>query len=118
MKGWFFLLMFVAVYATPFFGQTAESEEEILRKQLGQAQNDTARVNAMNALTRQLIITGDFDSALVCNARANALAQTAGFKRGLAVSYTHYGLVFFAQGNYPEAIKNYYTSMHLREQLG
>jgi len=106
---------FLLFYGLSFFAQ--KSEPDSLREAIYHVNSDTQRVNAINAFTRYQIIIGEYDSALFYNAQSNALATSVNFKSGLAVSYTYYGLIYFARGSYPEAIREYYASMKLRELL-
>jgi len=114
----FILLALFFCKAHIFLAQDAgDSELDPLRKAIFLAGTDTQRISATNAFTRQLIIRGDFDSAIYYNKRVDSLAAHVGFTKGLSVSYTYYGLIYFAQGNYPEAVKYYYASLRLREKL-
>jgi len=98
------------------FGQ-ANRAADSLRSAIYATRTDTSRVNAINALSRQFLVTGDFDSAIHYNKQAFVLSQKTGFKKGLAVNYTYFGLVYYAWGNYAEVLKNYYATLKIREEL-
>ena len=86
---------------------------------------DTNQVNALNLLSRKLYLTGNYDTALVLANQALKLAQSfpslgggRGWLKGIANAYTNIGIVCANQGNYPEALKNYFAALKIREETG
>jgi tetratricopeptide (TPR) repeat protein len=115
MRRFFFFFLFSLIVSNIFIAQNPQIDS--LKKLLFVEREDTQRVNEIAALSKQLILIGDFDSAMYYNQKANLLSSKIKFKKGLAVSYTYYGLIYFSKGNYHEAVKNYYLSLKLREEL-
>ncbi len=102
------------------FGLLANAQQSMsdsLRRQIYLSESDTQKVNRINAYTRYLIITSEFDSAMYYNQMSFEIAQSASYKRGLAINHTYFGLVYYAWGNYPETLKHYYSTLKLREEL-
>lgn len=64
-------------------------------------------MNALNALSRQLYETSNFDTSLIYAGNAKTLAGKIDYKKGIAASHNNIGLVYDSQGNYSEALKNY-----------
>ncbi len=100
-----------------FFFVRSQDDGDSLRQLIFKAASDTQKVNAINAFSRRFLVVGDFDSAFVHTKRSHELASSVGYKRGMAISYLYYGLIYCARGNYPEALKNYYASLKLREEM-
>lgn len=63
-------------------------------------------------------MAGKYDSSLYYCTTAKNIAISIGWKKGLAQSYNNIGLVYKNQGIYPEALKNHFAALQLREELG
>lgn len=61
---------------------------------------------------------GTIDSAILFGNAAIQLAKQVGYQKGLADSYNNVGLVYENLGNYPEALKNYFSSLKIYEAIG
>jgi tetratricopeptide (TPR) repeat protein len=89
--------------------------------------SDTNKLIHLNKLSRGYNAIGSYDSAMLF---ANAALQlgtdiiekttNSGIKKttqkGLATAYNSIGNVYSNQGKYPEALKNYFTCLKIREQ--
>jgi len=82
------------------------------------AQEDTHKINALNTLSRELLKSGNYDTALLYAERAKKLAESVRFKKGTADAYHQIGSACYIQGNYPGALKNHFTALNIREKTG
>jgi tetratricopeptide (TPR) repeat protein len=96
---------------------------------------DTTRVNLMNDICRELRKTGDYKNALeYANDAINLAKKSASFaksqsrffgsdtqrslQKGIANSLNNIGSIYYEQGSYPEALKNYLASLKIYEEIG
>jgi serine phosphatase RsbU (regulator of sigma subunit) len=100
------------------FGLRAENDHQtdslinLLSKQLP----DTLRVKVLNEIARNIV---DYpDSSLKYAISAEELSKKTGYEFGIARSISNIGEVYNAKGNYNLALKNFYESYHIYEQLG
>ncbi|MBA3971352.1 MAG: tetratricopeptide repeat protein [Bacteroidetes bacterium] len=95
------------------FSQVADPLQNILKTTI----EDSVKVNALNNLFLEFefVDQGKAEDYLT---EALKLSLKSGFKRGLAKAYKHLGFFAEDKGNYPEAIKNYFSSSKVYEELG
>ncbi|MCW3076015.1 MAG: protein serine/threonine phosphatase [Bacteroidetes bacterium] len=96
--------------------QLSFSQNDSLLNSLKTARADTSKVNTLLLLSKQLIITGDYDPAMHYALEAKKLAEDFGFKTGQSIAFTYMGLIYYNWGNAAEALKNYYASLKIREE--
>ncbi|MGZ3932354.1 MAG: tetratricopeptide repeat protein [Bacteroidia bacterium] len=117
MKKRFSILFLISFYAC--FSQTREIDS--LKRALRSPSADTLRLDLLNNLGRKLLQIGEYDSSLAYTNAALALAKRSpanlAIKRGLAKAYNNLANIYTSQGNYPEALKNNYLSLKLKEEL-
>ncbi len=90
---------------------------------------DTNKLNHLNKLAGEHVGVGNYDSSMYYANSSLTLAtildkvstdpkikQT--IKKTEAVSLNTIGAVYYYQGNYPEAVKNYGTCLKIREEIG
>jgi tetratricopeptide (TPR) repeat protein len=98
-------------------GKTSHAQEDpvldSLFSVLKTQKEDTSKVNTLIRLTDQLGIAGDFERSLSYGAKAIQLAKKTGFKKGEMEAYYYVGYSYDDQRNYPEAIKNYTSSLKI-----
>lgn len=83
------------------------------------ATDDTSRVNALNLLSEHAgWRIGDLDTALYYAERARALADKAGFRKGVGAAMNNIGVVHDERGNGEEALKYYSSALGIFEELG
>ena len=119
--------VFLSLCLLPSYICHAQSAKiDSLQKVLLTAKEDTNKVNALNALSEQLWKKGNYDTALIYANNALALANSlsfgegrgeAGWKKGIAKAYNNIGIIYQEQGNYPEALKEHFASLKLKEEL-
>jgi signal transduction histidine kinase len=64
---------------------------------------DTLRVNILNSIGYELRNT-NFDTAFMFSARARKLSEQIGYKKGIAISMRHDGIILSNKGFYQEAL--------------
>ncbi|MFL5752616.1 MAG: tetratricopeptide repeat protein [Bacteroidia bacterium] len=79
---------------------------------------DSSKVIGLNDRSKKVFLTGDYDSSLYYCTQAKILAESIGWKKGLAQSYNNIGLVYKNQGLYAESLKNHFAALKLREESG
>lgn len=111
----FLLLLFVGAQKNSFAQQQViDSLEHVLRN----TNEDTVRVNSLNALSKQNIDISDFVMAKQYADSALELAKKLNYKKGIANAHNNIGIVYKNQGNYPEALENYLASLKINEEIG
>jgi len=78
---------------------------------------DTTKDIHLYRLCREYILINEFDTALIFGKQSLALAQSLGFKKGMAYSYNNLGLVYYDIGNYPEALKMHTAALKVRQEI-
>ncbi len=80
--------------------------------------SDTNKVNHLNQLTRECELKGYFDNGLNYGKDALELSSKLNCKKGIANASNNVGNIHLAQGNYFDALKNYFASLKIRYALG
>ena len=111
----FLFLLVIASIAKQSYAQ--QNKIDSLLTLIKTDKEDTNKVNHINNLSREYILTNEDDKGLVYAKQALALAQNVGFKKGKAVSFYYIGNIYRDQGNYADALKNYYASLEIREDI-
>lgn len=106
----FFVFLFIAVSS---FSQTRETDS--LYNKLKTSRRDTNRVNLFNDLSDQLNSLNPTISLKYAQ-KARLLAELINYKKGEIKSYCNIGLVYYRQGDYPNALKNYLFAEKLLNQ--
>ncbi len=89
-----------------------------LRQNLLPDESDTAKVKTLNDLSWQFIIISDYDAARKYTGEAMVIGQQINYKQGIGRSHNLIGNTYYFQGNYPEALKNYFAALKLNEETG
>ncbi len=89
-----------------------------LQKALQTAKEDTNKVNTFNAMSRQLYLTSNYDTALYYAGKAKILAEHLSFQKGIAEAYRNIGNASSSKGNYAEALKNHFAALNIYEATG
>ena len=82
---------------------------------------DTGKINVLNLLSDELSNIGLHDSAILCTKEAIRISNAVNGKvscKGTANGYGKMALIYFHQGNYPEAIKNQFIALKMRQEIG
>jgi tetratricopeptide (TPR) repeat protein len=101
---------------TKVSGQSSKTDS--LTKLIRQGSSDTSLVINCVKLADLYSKVSEFDSSLVYSAIAIETGEKLRYKRGLARSYSVRGITLYYQGNYTEALKNHFSSLKIRDELG
>lgn len=107
------VLLFFLLHAA--FSQKGKLDS--LRRAYPALREDTARVNTLNLISRQLFLTGKYDSALVCANNARTIAEKSGFRKGAAIALNNIGNVCMNRGKQDDALKNYSDALAIQEAI-
>jgi signal transduction histidine kinase/uncharacterized protein HemY len=109
-----FLVVLAACLPLKAQTQRLDSMRTLLQTQ---ALDDTTRVNTLNDLAFALVLSSP-DQTEKCARQALALAQTIGFKRGLADANRQIGTSFWQRSRFVEAMQSYTTALHICQEIG
>jgi tetratricopeptide (TPR) repeat protein len=112
-------LIFIIPLDNNAFAQQNKMDSLIIL--LKTAKEDTNKVNILNLLSDELCNIGLNDSAIRYANQAILLANSINGKvwlKGAADGYSNLALVYYHQGNYPEAIKNQTILLKIRRDIG
>ncbi len=122
MKKWVVLLFFFVF----FFSKDCHTQDKYtdsLLAVLATQKADTARVNTLNALSRQYVRSYQLSSARKFMTEAQRLAEKLNFKKGMKEAKNNLGGIYNAEanghmgkGNYIEGLKNYLTALGIYER--
>jgi tetratricopeptide (TPR) repeat protein len=79
---------------------------------------DTQKVAKLNKKGWDLINVGSFDDALLYLARSQKLAETIGYKKGLATAISMRGVAYRMTTEYQKALDCLFRALELNEELG
>jgi tetratricopeptide (TPR) repeat protein/DNA-binding CsgD family transcriptional regulator len=97
------------------FGQ--ENKIDSLLNILQTAKADTNKVNHLNKLSGEYTILSLYDSAIRSGNSALQLARQLNFEKGIATASIKIGTVHWHQGDYRDALQNYFTALKINEKL-
>ncbi|NQV01683.1 MAG: histidine kinase [Bacteroidia bacterium] len=109
-----YILVFSACFAQQFLwykGYDVDSLTKVLADQEGEE-----RVRSLNNLAFSLYHE-DFAMSRQYADKAMRLSEELEYREGLAESYLNLGYIFHHQGDYPEALNHYFTSLSFYELL-
>lgn len=126
MKRILFLILFF-IYQSFLFAQNGKIDS--LLQLLKTDEADTNQIIHLNQLCWEYIIISNYDSAqlygnialqlatvIASEAKQSVIKQTA--QKATAVSYYNIGAIYYSQGIYDKALKNHFTSLKIREEIG
>ena len=79
---------------------------------------DTLKVNILYELGWELMGAGDNAKARQYADDAMAVSEKIDFKKGTAKAYDLIGIIYQAQGNYTDALKNHFAALKIDEKIG
>jgi len=114
----FSLLLFLIsiFFSRGIYSQSTEIDS--LLRVIKTSKEDTNKARALNAVSREFIIGGDFDHATEKAKAALSLSEKLKYKKGISAAYNNMGLVYDYQGKFSEALTFYFTSVKLDQELG
>ena len=99
------------------FSFSQNNKVDSLLQVLKTAKDDSGKVMALNACSWQMINAGDYAQAKQYANSALALSGKINYKKGEAEALNNIGIIYDDQGNYPEALKNHFTALKIREEM-
>jgi adenylate cyclase len=93
---------------------------ELKKKQLGSKATplmDSVKINLYFALADEYS-SDNPDSALNYEKQCLLLSEKIGFKKGIGNSHQRIGTMYLGNGNYPEALKNFFAALAIRNEIG
>jgi len=119
-----YLLLFVlgATHILFCFPQEDQNTDSLLAV-LNNQQNDSNKVNTLNALSKQFLKAKNISDAKKYAEDALSLAEKIDFKNGIVNAdvsigniYNRQGATYYYEANYPEALKNYLAALKIFEK--
>ncbi len=99
-----------------YFSFSQKNNIDSLRQLLQNNQQDTNKVIHSYKLSWEYIRKGFYDSAMYYGNSALQLAEKLNFKKGIVGAYGNMGNAFYEQGNYPQALDNYFKALKVAEE--
>jgi len=121
-KGKKYFLSFVIILFH-LFSFSQKGQIDSLEIRLNDSKTDSSKINLLNELSRQYLITGDYDNALTYANNALTLGRqqvplTAGIKKEIAKPLKNIGVIYWSQGNYSKALEYDLEALKIGEELG
>ena len=113
----FILLLLIGVLPVTCLAQK-DLQIDSLVNILQTHKEDSNKVKALNALSRQYWEKGKYQEANKYAHEALAISQIIKSKVGEANAYINIGLIYLYEGNYPEAMKNFLDALQLCKVAG
>jgi serine phosphatase RsbU (regulator of sigma subunit) len=128
MKKVYFISLIVS-FQIIFISQITCAQKHIidsLQGLLKLSKEDTCSLNLLNNIADELRKSGDYEKSLICSKKAINIAvqsESKGIKsfailKQKARALNVMGLIYKNQGNYPEALKNQFAALKIREAIG
>lgn len=95
--------------------QNHQKTIDSLEKSLLFMNNDTIKVNTLNAISEQLWDIDQYDSAMDFAISAKGLAEKLQYQIGISKSLISEGRVYIATGAYPQALDRFFQSLKISE---
>jgi tetratricopeptide (TPR) repeat protein len=99
-------------------GHAQQSKIDSLEKILLNSKDDSLKVNLLIKISNKYWGEAHLNKAMEEADTALALAKKLNFNSGIAAAYNLIGLLNQTQGNYAEALKNFFASLKIEEQSG
>lgn len=78
---------------------------------------DSAKVDALNEVSKLLLDAGRYNMALNNAIEARALSDRISYNKGMAVSLRRIASVFWGSSDYPKAIQNFYDALEVSQRI-
>jgi tetratricopeptide (TPR) repeat protein len=117
-KGVIFFVFFFCFHVCGIAGTVASALSDSLLNIIKVSNEDTLRVNVLNQLSDQYMMSAEYDKALEYAQSALRLSEKLAYNEGKAISARTIGNVFWYLGNFDKALENYFQSFSVWEKLG
>ncbi|MBL7774016.1 MAG: tetratricopeptide repeat protein [Chitinophagaceae bacterium] len=101
----------------PNLGWTQDINIDSLLRELSKTKDDTNKVKNLSAMCIQLINTSEFNKAKRIADEGLKLSKKIDFRKGEGQYDNFIGIIFYRQGNYPEALNYFFSSLKIREEI-
>ncbi len=118
------IFLIISIWTTSIEVTAQQSKIDSLRQVLQTQKEDTNKINTLNALSRRLRQSGDYDEGKKYANEALLLSQSVpvgnvkGWPKGEANAYNNKGMMNQIQGNSSEALKNYSNCLRISQEIG
>lgn len=115
LKKILFIIFFIAICRSSF----AQNDKVIdsLMNILKNANEDTNKVNLLNALSSRYLDITPNQGAKEYAEKALVLAEKINFKQGMSIAYFRIGLYYGQQSYYTEALKNFQAALKIDQEI-
>ncbi|HEU4789355.1 MAG TPA: tetratricopeptide repeat protein, partial [Flavobacterium sp.] len=110
----FICLLFIGIKS--FSQKSQEQKIDSLKTVLSQRTVDTNKIKALNGLSI-LLYYKDSQKSLQYAKSAYELSKRINYKKGIASSYSNFGVYYWLKADFPKALDYNYKSLHLFENL-
>lgn len=116
----YFLSFILILFNLCSFSQKGQIDS--LQIRLKTSGTDSSKINLLNELSRQFLITGDYSNALKYATEALAIGNqvapsTKEIKKEIAKSLKNIGVIYWSQGNYSKALEYDIKALKIGEEL-
>jgi class 3 adenylate cyclase/TolA-binding protein len=111
------VLVLIAVFFLPVKSSAGDKQEDSLVALLKSGKKDSARVDILNQLSKQLL-NSDVQKSFDYAQQAEVLSGQLNYGKGLAYSYKYLGIGYFNRGDYLNALKHYELSLDVFKSIG
>ncbi|MBI4929174.1 MAG: tetratricopeptide repeat protein [Bacteroidetes bacterium] len=111
-----FWLLFVYCLLSIVYCSAQQNKIDSLLSLLKKDKEDTNKVNHLNKLSSALY-SANPDPTILLAQQAAALSQKINFSKGEANAYGIAGVGYWAKGDYPNALENYFKALKIDEAL-
>ncbi|MGQ0828510.1 MAG: tetratricopeptide repeat protein [Bacteroidota bacterium] len=123
----FISVLLIGIDATRAQNAKIDSLQRLLESSSSSEIQDTTEIKIHNTLCWEYRTTGEMEKALDHGNIALQLAEknvgsslgaiAGAAKKGMAASYNNIGIIYDIQSNYPKALKYYFNSLKIREEI-
>lgn len=111
-------IVFLLLFFIPVSGYSQNRTIDSLKNLVSTQKEDTNKVNILNELSWQLLLNNYPDKAEKYIDEATSLAVKLKFRKGEGVATNNLGIVYQTKYNYAAALKYYYKSLKINEEIG
>lgn len=117
MRKFCIILISILSLSTGLPAQNISSKSDSLKSLLKTAKNDTGRVNMLNDLVANLILSDRYDSANIVANEALILSEQLDYQPGVALSLRRMGVGLVQQGEYSRGLECLFGSLKINESM-
>lgn len=113
---YFSVAVILLLYSLAVFAQKDKIKAE--EAELQTIKEDTTRVKTLAHLAKIFCMKSQYDSSIHYSTLALNLSQKIDYPYGLAIVYGNFGTIYSDEGNFPEALRNFFKSLQIAEERG